>query len=53
LHKHIEGKSKKEAAGIILDFVQTALDYQTDEQQFGEVCDPTYIGGRVGEAMPR
>lgn len=120
LRKHIEGKSRKDAVGVLLYFVQTAFDYQADDQQFGEerplfgdetlyypycdcedrsilfsilvrellgldvvllnypehlatavcigddvegdylildgrrfvVCDPTYIGGRVGEAMP-
>lgn len=120
LRQSIDGKSKKEAADILLDFVQTAFDYQTDEQQFGKerplfgdetlyypycdcedrsilysilvreligldvvllhypehlatavcfngdvegdyvvlngkryvVCDPTYIGSHVGEAMP-
>lgn len=120
LRQSIEGKSKKEAVDILLDFVQTAFQYQTDDRQFGEerplfgdetlyypycdcedrsilfsilvrelvgldvvllnypehlatavciggdvpgdyvmldgrryiVCDPTYIGSRVGEAMP-
>ena len=120
LQQHIKGKSKKDAVAILLDFVQTAFVYQTDDQQFGEerplfgdetlfypycdcedrsilfsilvrelvglnvvllnypnhlatavcfdqdvqgdyvmlngrryvVCDPTYIGGNVGEAMP-
>lgn len=31
----IQGKEKTEAAGIILDFVQTAFKYKTDEEQFG------------------
>ena len=120
LRQYIEGKNKVEAAELLLDFVQTAFDYQTDDQQFGEerplfgdetlyypycdcedrsilysilvrellgldvvllhypehlatavcfsddvkgdyvmlsgkryvVCDPTFIGGHVGEAMP-
>lgn len=120
LRQNIEGKDKVEAVGILLDFVQTAFDYKTDEQQFGKerplfgdetlyypycdcedrsilfsilvrelvgldvvllnypqhlatavrfdedvkgdymmiggrryvVCDPTYIGSHVGEAMP-
>ena len=120
LRQAIDGKPKKEAVDILLDFVQTAFDYQTDQQQFGKerplfgdetlyypycdcedrsilfsilvrelvgldvvllnypehlatavcfnenvegdyfmldgkryvVCDPTYIGSHVGEAMP-
>jgi len=120
LRQFIEGKTKKEAVDILLDFVQTAFAYQTDEQQFGDerplfgdetlyypycdcedrsilfsilvnellaldvvllnypehlatavrideevegdyvilygkryvVCDPTYMGSHVGEAMP-
>ena len=36
LNQHIKGKSKYEAVGILLDFVQTAFDYQTDDKQFGE-----------------
>lgn len=120
LRQSIDGKSKKETVDILLGFVQTAFDYQTDEQQFGKerplfgdetlhypycdcedrsilfsilvrdllgldvvlinypehlatavcfnenvegdyflldgkryvVCDPTYIGSHVGEAMP-
>ena len=35
LRKNIEGKSKKDAAGVLLDFVQTAFDYKTDDEQFG------------------
>lgn len=120
LRQNIRGKDKVEAVGILLDFAQTAFEYQTDEQQFGKerplfgdetlyypycdcedrsilfsilvrelvgldvillhypdhlatavrfdndvegdymviggkryvVCDPTYIGAPVGEAMP-
>ena len=36
LRQHINGKSKNEAVDILLDFVQTAFAYQTDEQQFGQ-----------------
>lgn len=121
LRAQIEGKSKKKAATMLLDFVQTAFDYATDQEQFGyerplfgdesiyypkndcedrsifysilvrdllgldvalvlwpghlatavafpeeldgdyftidgrryTVCDPTYIGAPVGEAMPQ
>lgn len=35
LRKSIAGKSQIEAANRIIDFVQTALEYQTDQQQFG------------------
>ncbi len=35
LRKAIEGKGEGEAAGILLDFVQTAFEYQTDDEQFG------------------
>jgi hypothetical protein len=35
LKKAIHGKTTKEAAGILLYFVQTAFKYQTDQQQFG------------------
>lgn len=120
LQRNIAGKDKVGAVDILLNFVQTAFKYQTDEQQFGEerplfgdetlfypycdcedrsilfsilvrelvgldvvllnypqhlatavcfnenvegdyfmldgkryvVCDPTYIGSHVGEAMP-
>ena len=120
LRQSIRGKDKVKAVDILLDFVQTAFKYQTDEQQFGKerplfgdetlyypycdcedrsilfstlvrelvgldvillnypghlatavcfdndvagdymvidgkryvVCDPTYIGSHVGEAMP-
>ena len=31
----IQGKSQAEAANILIDFVQTAFQYQTDDQQFG------------------
>lgn len=36
LRQSIEGKAPKEAVDVLLDFVQTAFDYQTDEQQFGK-----------------
>ena len=35
LKKQMEGKSKKKAAAMLLDFVQTAFDYATDQDQFG------------------
>jgi hypothetical protein len=35
LQKQIAGKSEKDAADILLNFVQTAFKYQTDQQQFG------------------
>ena len=35
LLKGIEGKSQIDAANRIINFVQTAFEYQTDEQQFG------------------
>ena len=35
LRNQIEGKSKKKAANMLLDFVQTAFDYATDHDQFG------------------
>ena len=35
LRKSIEGKSQIEAANRIINFVQTAFEYQTDQQQFG------------------
>jgi hypothetical protein len=31
----IVGKSKSEAANILINFVQTAFEYKTDEEQFG------------------
>ncbi len=34
LKKIVAGKSKPEAANILIRFVQTAFDYQTDQQQF-------------------
>jgi hypothetical protein len=36
LRQNTKGKDKVEAVGILLDFVQTAFEYQTDEQQFGK-----------------
>ena len=35
LHNAINGKRKSEAADILLNFVQTAFAYKTDEAQFG------------------
>lgn len=35
LKKQIAGKSELEAANILLNFVQTAFKYQTDQEQFG------------------
>ena len=35
LRQMTNGKSKEEATGIILNFVQTAFEYKTDEEQFG------------------
>ena len=35
LRKAIEGKTELEAANILLNFVQTGLEYATDEEQFG------------------
>ena len=35
LRSHIKGKSKKDAAEMLLNFVQTTFDYATDQDQFG------------------
>lgn len=35
LRSQIEGKSTKKAAAMLLDFVQTAFEYATDDEQFG------------------
>lgn len=35
LAANIEGKSEKEGADILINFVQTAFKYQTDDEQFG------------------
>lgn len=35
LKKQISEKTELEAANILLNFVQTAFDYQTDQEQFG------------------
>lgn len=35
LRSLIDGKSKKEAAGVLLDFMHMAFDYATDQDQFG------------------
>jgi hypothetical protein len=35
LRAAIAGKSKPEAANILINFVQTAFEYQTDDDQFG------------------
>jgi len=36
LRELIKGKGEEEAVNILLRFVQTAFDYKTDEEQFGE-----------------
>lgn len=36
LRKAIAGKSKLAAANILLHFIQTAFEYETDDKQFGE-----------------
>ncbi len=36
LRNSIAGKNKPEAANILLHFVQTAFEYATDDEQFGE-----------------
>lgn len=33
--KAVEGKSRQEAVGMILNFCQTAFEYKTDDEQFG------------------
>lgn len=47
LRKGIEGKSQIEAANRIINFVQTALEYKTDVDQFGYerplFCDETFF----------
>ncbi len=35
LRKQLAGKTEAEAANILLNFVQTAFDYKTDQEQFG------------------
>lgn len=35
LKKEVSGKTEEQAANIILNFVQTAFQYKTDEEQFG------------------
>ena len=35
LRSQIRGKSKKDAAEMLLNFVQTTFDYATDQEQFG------------------
>ena len=35
LRKEIAGRSKYDAANMLINFVQTAFEYQTDGQQFG------------------
>lgn len=36
LRKAIAGKSKPEAANVLINFVQTAFEYKTDQEQFGK-----------------
>lgn len=35
LQREIEGLNDKEAANVLINFVQTGFDYQTDNEQFG------------------
>lgn len=35
LREQLKGKSQRKAATMLLDFVQTAFDYATDQEQFG------------------
>lgn len=35
LRSQLQGKSQKKAAAMLLDFVQTAFQYKTDQDQFG------------------
>lgn len=35
LRQQLEGKSKKKQVQMLLDFVQTAFEYKTDDEQFG------------------
>lgn len=35
LQKNIAGRSRAEAANVLINWVQTAFDYQTDDEQFG------------------
>ena len=35
LREAVSGKAEEEAAGLLLEFVQTAFDYRTDGEQFG------------------
>ncbi|GHV66903.1 hypothetical protein FACS1894199_11270 [Bacteroidia bacterium] len=35
LKQKLSGKSEKEAVNILINFVQTAFEYKTDEEQFG------------------
>ena len=35
LMQQIKGKSQEEAANILINFVQTAFEYKTDDEQFG------------------
>lgn len=39
------GKSQTEAANVLINFVQTAFEYKTDEEQFG--CERTLFGDEL------
>lgn len=39
------GKSQIEAANVLINFVQTAFEYKTDEEQFG--CERTFFGDEL------
>lgn len=42
LREAIDGQSEQKAAGILLNFVQTGFEYQTDDEQFGR--EKTFFG---------
>ena len=45
LRKAVEGKSQRDAANCLINFVQTGFDYKTDTEQFG--CEKWYFGDEI------
>ena len=45
LKKVIKDKSEEEAANILINFVQTAFEYMTDDKQFG--CEKAFFGDEL------